>query len=159
MPLLNPTDVSNNTISFNAWKNSVSNNRVRYYEYGTPTQYLASFGKLGIVLITKIIDSAEITDFETNYKPTGINADSEFEMVELSSMDATIGQLDGRQQKAYEFGTSTIYIGYAEFGVSQASSGWTIKKIELDGNGNPSSEKWTGVGVGTWNNRASETYL
>ena len=159
MPVINPQDISNSTISYSSWTDFVSNNRVRYFEFPGASQYLASFGKLGVVLIASVIDSADISDFETNYKPSGVSATSEFEMVELSSLDAAIGKLDGRQQKAYEFGTSVIYTGYADFGVAQSSTGWTIKKLDLDGSGNPISEKWTGVGVAIWNDRTSETYI
>ena len=159
MPVVNPSDISTSTIFYSTWKPLASNNRVRYFEFGSPTRYFAAFGKLGVVLLTRVDDSGDVTDFETDIKPGALSTLSETEVIELSSLDATIGKLDGRQQKAYEFATTVIYIGYADFGVSQASTGWTIKKINLDTNGNPQQETWTAVGAGTWTNRTSETYL
>lgn len=65
---------------------------------------------------------------------------------------------DGREKRAYDFQTSVIYVGYTGLGVDESGSGWTIKRISLDGSGNPTTTEWTGFRSATWDNRAMETY-
>jgi hypothetical protein len=158
MPLANPASVIRERISYSKWSLLAENNKTRYFEHAS-SKYTAAFGKLGVILMVDVDEASDVTDFETNFKPTGVSAPNEDELFELASRDSKIGQLDGRQQKAYEFGTTIIYIGYAEFGLAQSGSGWTIKKLDLDTSGNPTNEKWTGVEVATWVSRSGETYV
>lgn len=114
---------------------------------------------MGTVLLTMIDESADVTDFETNFKPSGSSENTENEVHELCSLDSMIGALDGRQQKAYDFSDTVMYFGYADFGVLTTQPLWTIKKIDLDSNGNPQTEQWTAVESATWVSRSSETYI
>lgn len=159
MPVVNPQSLLERTISYAQWTPSAGNNLVRYFEYSGGGRYLAAFGKLGVVLITDIQEASDVTDFENNFKDIGEAVTSEPELYELCSLDAMIGNLDGRQQKAFEFSDNFIYIGYADFGVSSSASGWTIKRMILDTNGNPTTEQWTAVNSGSWDTRATETYF
>ena len=159
MPLANPNSLVEQTISYDAWTPSAGNNLVRYFEYPSATKYLAAYGKLGVVLIADIREATDITDFEANYKPSALSVTTEAELYELCSLDAMIGNLDGRQQKAFEFSSTIIYMGYADFGIAQSNTGWTIKRLNLDTNGNPTNEQWTAVNSGTWDNRTSENYF
>lgn len=145
-------------ITYTSWKTIAPNRRIRYYTYTTPASYFVGFGHVGKSYVTYVSDSGDVSDFEANFKPGAMAVLSESEVTELSEFDAVIGTADGRLQRAFEFGTTTIYMGYADIGVAQSATGWTIKKLTLDGSGNPTSEKWTAVGTATWNNRASETY-
>lgn len=157
MPLANPESVRRERISYSEWSTLAVNNKTRYFEFAS-SKYTAAFGKLGVILMTDVDQSADVIHFEANFKPAAISATNEDEVFELASRDSKIGQLDGRQQKAYEFATNYIYMGYAEFGLAQTGSGWTIKKLDLDTDGNPTTERWTGVEVATWVSRSSETY-
>jgi hypothetical protein len=161
MPLVNQSDVSDRTISYATWKIRAEFNRVWYVEIPNSTPaptYVAAFGKLGLILLTKITESADITDFETIFQPSAGAVTTELELYEVAAADAVIGRLDGRQQKAYDISETTIYIGFAEFGVLQSEAAWTIKRLTLDSSGNPTSEQWTGVEEATWTNRTLETY-
>lgn len=158
MPLINSTAPSRNTILYASWKPIASNNKVRYFEFDAPTKYLAAFGKLGTVLLT-MIEDADVTDFDSVFKPTASAVLTENEVSELCSLDSMIGALDGRQQKAYDFQDTVLYFGYADFGVLTSESTWTIKKLDLDTNGNPLAEQWTAVESAVWDDRLTETYL
>lgn len=145
-------------LTYASWKVVANNKKIRYVQSSLPTFYLAGFGQLGKNYLTRITENADIADFEANIKPGAISVSTESDLLELSELDSRIGSTDGRIQRAFEFGTSVIYIGYAEVGLAQSAVGWTIKKLDLDASGNPISEKWTAVGTAIWNNRLSETY-
>lgn len=150
---------SSDVISYAEWKSRVGSNRIRHFEFGSPTIYYAAFGRRNLVLRTKIDESSDVTDFETNYKSSSIAAGSESELENLTTEDSLIGSAQGPQQKLYEFNDTIIYVGYSEFGVSSSQDLWTIKRINLDANGNPTLETWTATGTAIWDNRTSETYL
>lgn len=154
------SDYFSETVTYAKWKPRALKNRVWYYEITntTPTSYIATFGKLGYLMTTILTSNSDVTDFEADIKPTANSAATDVELFELAKADAAIGKLDGRQQKAYEVSASVMYVGYAEVGTALSDTGWTIRKLELDADGNPTSEKWTAVGAATWNNRSSETY-
>lgn len=65
---------------------------------------------------------------------------------------------EGRWKKRFDIEETVIYVGYAPNGTALADIGWTIKRINLDANGNPTSETWTGVGVAAWSDRLTATY-
>jgi len=153
-------DEINNNISYAKWKERAVRNRVWYFEITntSPTSYVAAFGKLGVITTTIITESSDVSDFETTFKPIAFSTVSETELVELSRADAAIGKIDGRQQKAFQFSDNVIYIGYAPIGSLESENVWTIRKMDLDSNGNPITERWTAVGSAVWTNRTSETY-
>lgn len=153
------SDIKYRTINYDAWRTLAENNKVRYVEYSGSLRYLGAFGKLGKSLFAEIVTSGSISDFETVFKPSGSVAADEDELIELTDLDSKIGTDEGRQQKAYEFGTSVIYIGYSNFGIATSGSGWTIKKVILDGSGNPTTETWTSVEGAIWDNRTTEYYF
>jgi hypothetical protein len=158
MPI-NQSDKTIKFITYDVWKVNASNNKIRYVEYTTPSRYVAAFGKLEKVLYTEVNTSGSISDFETNFKPSASFANDEDELTELVDLDSKIGVSDGRQQKAYEFGSTVIYIGYSEFGTTTSGSGWTIKKVTLDALENPILETWTAVESAIWDNRTTEFYF
>jgi hypothetical protein len=65
---------------------------------------------------------------------------------------------DEREQRAYDFTATAIYVGAAPRGAATSASSWTIKKIGLDTAGNPTYTKWTDYGSVAWDNRTTETY-
>ena len=65
---------------------------------------------------------------------------------------------DGRAVKRFDIGASTIYVGEAASGSTTSAAVWTIKKIVLDGSGNPTSITMTAIRSGVWDNRMTETY-
>lgn len=60
--------------------------------------------------------------------------------------------------KRHDIQEAVIYVGTAPRGTTTASTGWTIKRVQLDGDGDPTSEMWTDEGAAIWDNRSSETY-
>lgn len=68
------------------------------------------------------------------------------------------GPVDEREQRAYDFTASAIYVGAAPAGAATSQASWTIKKIGLDSGGNPTSTKWTEAYVATWDDRTTEVY-
>lgn len=158
MPLINNNDVNQNFISYETWKTQAAYNRIWYTLNLVPIEYIAAFGKLGVILITKITEPSDISDFETTFLPTAFSVVDETELKELAQLDAQIGKSEGVQQKLYDISNSVSYVGYAPIGLSQESIGWTIKKTTFDSSGNPISETWTGVGMAKWTNRHFEIY-
>lgn len=62
----------------------------------------------------------------------------------------------GQQTERYDYSsTSTIYVGSADIGTADASTGWTITKYDLSSSSNASGKVATDV---SWNNRATGTY-
>lgn len=145
-------------LTYSSWKPTAYNKRIRYVETSSPTTYLAGYGQLGNVFISYITDAADVLDFETIFKTSAISVETESDLNELSNADAQIGKIDGRHKRSFEFSTSVIYIGYADIGVLESAVGWTIRKMILDTNGNPTAETWTAVGTAIWNNRTAEVY-
>lgn len=145
-------------LTYSSWKPTAYNKRIRYVETTSPTTYLAGYGQLGNVFISYITSAADVLDFETIFKTGSTLVETESDLNELSNSDAQIGKIDGRHKRSFEFSTSVIYIGYADIGVLESAAGWTIRKMVLDSNGNPTAETWTAVGTAIWNNRASEVY-
>ena len=64
------------------------------------------------------------------------------------------GLLESETQQAIETLALVIYQGYAALGVAAATAGWTIKRVTLDGSGNPTAIQWSAVNQ-IWNNRAT----
>lgn len=145
-------------LSYNSWKSLASNKNIRYAEFTNHGIIIAGFGQSGKTFLTRISDSGDKTDFNTVFKSTAIAVNTEADVLELSESDATIGKIDGRHKRAFDFSSSVIYIGYTQIGVPETSAGWTIRKMILDTSGNPTSETWTAVGLAIWNNRTSEIY-
>jgi hypothetical protein len=61
----------------------------------------------------------------------------------------------------YDFASSTIiYVGSAAIGSSAGSSVWRIKRVTLNGDGNPTAIEYAGSGAfnQNWNDRASLSY-
>lgn len=65
---------------------------------------------------------------------------------------------DGREQRAYDFTASAIYVGTAPLGAATSQASWTIKRIGLDAGGNPTDTKWTDENSATWDDRTTEVY-
>lgn len=65
---------------------------------------------------------------------------------------------DARTAVRYDIGSTAIYVGYAEIPPTENQAQWTIKKITLDGSGNPVKSEWTTSGSGNWTDRTSEVY-
>lgn len=68
-----------------------------------------------------------------------------------------------RTTTRYDIGSTAIYVGYADYlgdgsAPSDSDPAWTIKRITLSG-GSPTKTEWTNPGGGTWDNRASESYV
>jgi len=61
-------------------------------------------------------------------------------------------------QLRYDIGSSTIYVGEAEKGAAAGDAVWTIKKVILDGSGNPTQQVWSGDRTAIWNDRTTESY-
>jgi hypothetical protein len=68
------------------------------------------------------------------------------------------GPVDEREQRAYDFTSSAIYVGAAPAGAATSAATWTIKKIGLDASGNPISTLHTDLFAAVWDDRATETY-
>lgn len=90
----------------------------------------------------------------------GINPS--FESVSLSTVaKMTANQIATvsapQQQTKYDVGDTTIYIGTSASGTATSDAAWTIKKVILDANGNPTSTLWSSY-IAIWDNRTSETY-
>jgi hypothetical protein len=60
-------------------------------------------------------------------------------------------------QNRFEFLPTVIYIGVAARGEGAGDAVWTIKKIDLNGDGDPIRVTWTDT-TAVWDNRADETY-
>jgi len=60
-------------------------------------------------------------------------------------------------QYRYEILSDAIYVGEAARGELSSEAVWTIKKIELSPDGDPTRVRWTDT-TGVWDNRATETY-
>ncbi len=69
------------------------------------------------------------------------------------------GQYDGdlRVKQLFDIQAAVMYVGRAALGSSAAAAAWTIKKVVLDGAGNPVSTTWTSM-TAVWDDRATETY-
>lgn len=65
---------------------------------------------------------------------------------------------DGRLQSAYDFTSSAIYVGSAPLGALTSAAAWTIKRITLNGAGNPTDTMWTDIRSAIWDNRVGTTY-
>ena len=65
---------------------------------------------------------------------------------------------DGRLKNVYDFTSSAIYVGSAPLGALTSAAAWTIKRITLNGAGNPIDTQWTGIRSGIWDNRLTESY-
>jgi hypothetical protein len=64
--------------------------------------------------------------------------------------------VSGQQTERYDYSSSTtIYVGSADVGTSDASTGWTIIKYDLASSSAASGKVATNV---SWNNRASGSY-
>lgn len=61
-------------------------------------------------------------------------------------------------QQRFDIGTAAIYVGEAAKGAAASAAVWTIKKVTLDGSGNPTQVQWSADRLAVWNNRTSETY-
>lgn len=71
------------------------------------------------------------------------------------------GEFEGNDQRlkaTFDLQDTVIYIGYAPKGTATSAASWTIRKVELDGDGLPTSATWTAERVAVWDNRASEAY-
>lgn len=66
--------------------------------------------------------------------------------------------VDEREQRAYDFTASAIYVGTAPLGAVTSQASWTIKKISLDAAGNPTGTKWSDAYAATWDDRTTEVY-
>ena len=65
---------------------------------------------------------------------------------------------DGRLQSAYDFTSSAIYVGSAPLGALTSAAAWTIKRIELDTAGNPTTTMWTDIRSAVWDDHLTESY-
>lgn len=65
---------------------------------------------------------------------------------------------DKRTVKRFDIGATAIYAGEAASGTATAAAAWTIKKISLDGSGNPTSITMTAIRSAVWDNRTTESY-
>lgn len=64
--------------------------------------------------------------------------------------------VSGQQTERYDYSDSTtIYVGSADIGTADASTGWTIVKYDLTSSSAASGKVSTNV---SWNNRASGSY-
>lgn len=64
--------------------------------------------------------------------------------------------ISGQQTERYDYSsTTTIYVGSADIGTSDSSTGWTIIKYDLASSSAASGKVATNV---SWTNRASGSY-
>lgn len=65
---------------------------------------------------------------------------------------------DGRLKTLYDFAPLAIYVGTASLGAVTSAAEWTIKRITLNGAGNPTDTMWTDIRSAIWDNRVGITY-
>lgn len=81
---------------------------------------------------------------------------------EITALDAVVAAHEGAKepnlQNRVDASNSTVlYIGYAARGTTAASASWTIKRIQFDGAGNPTTIQWSDSNA-VWNDRTSTIY-
>lgn len=74
-------------------------------------------------------------------------------------MSVSVQLISGSEllHERYDIQATVIYAGRAERGTAASASAWIIKRILLDGSGNPTASAWAGPNV-IWDNRAGLTY-
>lgn len=115
--------------------------------------YFTVCSNIQFIYISNIIDTADISDFETNIKPTASELFSEEDAMALSTLT------DKFVTKRMDIQTTVIYIGTAQAGTAESAIGWTIKRLLLDASGNPTTIDITTKDTAIWDDRATETYI
>jgi len=60
-------------------------------------------------------------------------------------------------QQRFDIQSAVMFIGSSALGTASSAAMWTIKKIDLDGNGNPIHARWTDT-TAVWDDRLTENY-
>lgn len=121
---------------------------------GQTDGYVAGTGTKDFVYVSKILDSADVTDFISSFVPGGTQVELEDDVIASPTLQVnnTISRFDLG-------GTSFIYTGSAQVGTLDSEAGWTIKRFELDTDGNVIDKKITQQNAAIWDDRVTETYF
>lgn len=137
-------------ISYNIFKIASDYNTVYYYSL--PNGYFAGCGTFDIVYTSKITESANITDFETNILPAAIEVDLEDDVIASPTLNQII------TTTRYDILDTAIYKGVARQGALDSDPLWTITKTILT-SGSPTSKVQTKTESAVWNDRLTELYI
>jgi hypothetical protein len=146
------TDIKN--VTYVAFKRVRNKSGPITYAQLNPIGYNAVCKVNNIIFVTTIL-GADIADFDTNLKPTAIQSTTLDDAVADAiyyTNDTTTYSI-----QAYDIQSTVMYVGTAIQGTLNSDAKWLIKKVALDGGGNPTSTKWSST-TAVWNNRTSETY-
>lgn len=128
---------------------------------GTVTADIGSTN--GLALDTTVNSLLKESTFTTRINTLGQKTASASMPVVIASNQSAIpvtileGSAGGVQKSLYDVGVTDIYIGTAAQGTDPSASAWLIKKITLDGSGNPISTLYSSD-TAIWNNRVTEIY-
>ncbi len=136
-------------VSYSVFKTAVDYFTVYYTDL--PVGYFAGCGNSEIVYTTKVEDSADITDFDTNILPDAISVALEDDVIASPTLKYI------SKTTRYDITDTVIYTGIANQGTAENAVGWTITKTEFTA-GDPTSKTQTKTESAIWDNRALETY-
>jgi hypothetical protein len=138
-------------ISYSVFKSAATVLSV-YYVEKVNGSYFAAGGNNGILYVSNITDSGDITDFETDIKPGATSVVTEDDAM----ASALLSELFVTQR--YDMSDDTVvYVGTAVAGTANNAIGWTIKKTTIVA-GVATETKVTAKAVAIWNDRLTETY-
>lgn len=146
-------------VSFTTFKGAASFFKIYYHEKSAPTTYTAVCASEQFLFSCKVTGSGEITDFETNYKPTANAGVSESDIIGQAVIGRMHSDNSTEVQTKTDFASATtIYMGKAIKGGATSAAIWTITKYTFDATGNPTDIKTSPFGTAIWDNRTSTTY-